>query len=78
MKTSFEGNKIINNILIFLIERKMKMENKKKYSQPSMTTVAMESELMTIGGSHVSGDNNGQVGDAKRNNFIFDDEEEEK
>jgi hypothetical protein len=76
MRTGFERNKIINNILILLTERKMKME--KTYSQPSMTTVAMESELMTIGGSHVSGDNNGQVGDAKRNNFIFDDEEEEK
>jgi hypothetical protein len=50
----------------------------KMYSQPSTTMVAMESELMTIGGSHVSGGSNGQVGDAKRNNFIFDDEEEEK
>lgn len=50
---------------------------KKLYERPSMTTVAMESELMTIGGSQNPGSNNGQAGDAKGNNFIFDEEEEE-
>jgi hypothetical protein len=55
---------------------KMKKMEKNKYEQPSMTMVAMESELMTTGGSHVSGGNNGQAGDAKENNFFLDDDEE--
>jgi hypothetical protein len=81
MRTGFEGNKIINNILIFLIEMKMKM--KKTYSQPSIATVTMENPLMdkTFSGNAGSGTSNtggGAIGDAKRNNFIFDDEEEEK
>ena len=59
------------------------MEKEKNYAQPSITTVTMENPLMdkTFSGNAGSGTSNtggGAIGDAKRNNFIFDDEEEEK
>jgi hypothetical protein len=34
--------------------------------------------MNTYSGDHVPGSNNGQVGDAKENNFFFDGEEDEK
>ena len=58
------------------------MNKKEHYMQPSMTAIAIENELMqTLSGDHNPGSNNNPnpgtpVGDAKGNNFFFDDEED--
>jgi hypothetical protein len=57
----------------------MNIKITKKYVQPSISIITVESVLMnTYSGDHVPGSNNGQVGDAKENNFFFDGEEDEK
>jgi hypothetical protein len=65
--------KNINKIL----KKKRKNMGKRKYERPSVTTVVVGNELLTtISGQHNPGTNNGPGGDAKENNFYFDDEEE--
>jgi hypothetical protein len=65
--------------VILINYKNLKMEMKKKYEQPSITTVGMENPLMeTFSGNAGTGTNNGPVGDAKGNNFFYDDDEEEK
>lgn len=55
------------------------MRKKKNYKRPLVTLVAMKSELLnSYSGQHKPGVNNGQTGDAKGNNFFFDDEEEDE
>lgn len=52
----------------------------KNYECPSVYVIKME-KLMetTLSGQHTPGTNNGTVGDAKRNNvFFIDDEENDK
>jgi hypothetical protein len=58
---------------------KYKEMRKKKYVTPSNTIITVESVLMnTYSGDHVPGSNNGQVGDAKENDFFFEDDDEEE
>jgi hypothetical protein len=55
----------------------MKMEKKKNYEQPYMTSMAVENELMTtFSGDHNPGSNGGKVGDAKSSNFYFEEDDE--
>lgn len=56
-----------------------KEKRQKNYEHPSVYTIKME-KLMetTLSGQHTPGTNNGTVGDAKGNNFFYDDDEEEK
>ncbi|MCH4147777.1 MAG: hypothetical protein LKG25_05310 [Prevotella sp.] len=52
------------------------MRELKKYGQPFIIMITKGSELMTIGGSHIPGPNNGGAGDVKGNGFSFDREDE--
>jgi hypothetical protein len=54
------------------------MEKLTKYERPTIMVVVSEPfmEDTTLSGNAGTGTNNGPTGDAKVNNFVFDDEED--
>ena len=60
----------------------MKKENKLDYDSPSIQTIIMEQLMQTtFSGQHNPGSSNtggGAIGDAKGNNFFFDEEENDE